>query len=666
MNEIDEPKISRIGRYLILDNLNQGGMGKINLSLMLGNDANKVVIIKRIKQEFFGNEMYENMFLDEIKVTIDFNHPGITQVLDYGRTEGQLYLVIEYVEGKNLSDFLKKLQNRNLVLPLEISVYIISTICQALYYAHNFTNKLTGQPAKIIHRDVSPENIMITYSGTVKLIDFGIVKSKFNTENSSPAAIKGKLSYIAPEYLMDTPLDHRYDMYSTGIVLWELICNRKLFEMDEDQNKFSILEKIVEGKIPVPSAINPNIPDDLDQIVLKMLKTDPNDRYTDMDAVNRELTNFLHRRFPGFNPTDLRKYAIKLFSVEKEQEEKKLLQVGKMDFSPYLEEIQNEKTSTSTKLYPEKDKGFADKGKILKPPKEEVKQSASGMHHSDIVFNSDSMVTCRPVNMPAKKDAVKTDMKVDLATISAKISKRFRHAVGKISTSLAEMKPPPKAMEVLPKKLAVDKASNIIFIDNKAHQQNTNLGVYPSKKPPVRTHVPVLTVLGMILLLSSSMIIAMQVPSVKALYGELRGYQGHVILKNIKAASVTIQINEKKVEYTDQGVVVPVYQELYLQVIKKGFSPYIKKIFLKDDKEKMHITVPAFAKETKGYLQCVGENFLPNTFLKIEMPGEKNYYFVPVPFKKITLPVGEYNAFYQDQPLKFTIYKDSIASFRIK
>ncbi|OFZ49780.1 MAG: hypothetical protein A2381_18190 [Bdellovibrionales bacterium RIFOXYB1_FULL_37_110] len=662
MNEIDDSKISRIGRYLILDNLNQGGMGKINLSLMLGNDANKVVIIKRIKQEFFGNEMYENMFLDEIKVTIDFNHPGITQVLDYGRTEGQLYLVIEYVEGKNLSDFLKKLQNRNLVLPLEISVYIISTICQALYYAHNFTNKLTGQPAKIIHRDVSPENIMITYSGTVKLIDFGIVKSKFNTESSSPAAIKGKLSYIAPEYLMDIPLDHRYDMYSTGIVLWELICNRKLFEMDEDQNKFSILEKIVEGKIPVPSAINPNIPDDLDQIVLKMLKTDPNDRYTDMDAVNRELTNFLHRRFPGFNPTDLRKYAIKLFSAEKEQEEKKLLQVGKMDFSPYLEEIQNEKTSTSTKLYPEKEKGFADKGKNSKPPKEEVKASASSIHHSDIVFNSDSMVTCRPVG----KDAAKPSLKLDLATITTQVAKKIKRTFRDKFNNLSEMKPPKRAAEAFPKRLSVDQASNIIFIDDHAHPQNTNLRVHPSKHVPGHNHFSMSKIMVVMVMVAGMVVMLMQIPSVKILYGEIRGYQGHVILNNIKATEVTLQLNEKIVEYSVQGLPVPVHQEFYLQVIKKGFAPYIKKILINNNNEKVNLTVPNFLKQPKGYLQCVGENFPPNSFLKIEMPKDQNYYFVPVPFKKITLPVGEYNAFYQDQPLKFIIHKESVASFRIK
>ena len=663
MKEIDDQNISRIGRYLILDDLNQGGMGKINLALMLGNDANKVVIIKRIKQEYFGNEMYENMFLDEIKVTIDFNHPGITQVLDYGRTDGQLYLIIEYVEGKNLSDFLKKLQNRNLVLPLEISVYIISMICQSLYYAHNFVNKLTGQPAKIIHRDVSPENIMITYSGAVKLIDFGIVKSKFNSDKSDPSAIKGKLSYIAPEYLMETPLDHRYDIYSTGVVLWELICNRKLFEMDIDQHKYSILQKILEGNIPVPSAINPNIPDDLDQIVLKMLKTDPNDRYQDMDAVNRDLTNFLHRRFTGFNPTDLRKFAIKLFSQEKEKEEKYLLHVGKMDFGPYLEEIKNEKTSTSTKLYPEKEKGFNVKGKQLQPSKKEVESVVSGIqNNSEIVFNSDSMVTCRPVG----KDAAKPSLKLDLATITTQVAKKIKRTFREKFNNLPEVKPPKKAADALPKRLSVDKASNIIFIDKHNHPQNTNLGVHSSKHVPRHKHFSIGKVSVAVLIMVGILIISMQIPSVKIIYSEIRGYKGYVILNNIKATEVTLQINEKIVEYCGQGLPVPVYQEFYLQVIKKGFAPYIKKILINNNNEKVNITVPNFLKQPKGYLQCVGEKFPLNSFLKIEMPKDQNYYFVPVPFKKITLPVGEYNAFYQDQPLKFIIHKDNVASFRIK
>ena len=334
-----EKKFERFGKYLILDHLVDGGMAKICRARFLGEQANKVVAIKMVQAQFSKDPSFVQMFEDELKVTFGLLHPNIAQMYDYGMVSEQLYTAMEYVDGANIKQYLDRLKEKNFVFPVEISTYIISQVCQALHYAHTFTDKLTGKPFNIIHRDISPHNIMLTYDGAVKVIDFGIAKADSNSEATQAGTIKGKLSYLAPEYLDGLKLDHRYDQFAVGITLWELLCSRKLFKAAND---LAVLKQIQACKIPPPSSINPNVPKELDQIVLKALAKDRSQRFENMDKFNRALVKFLYSNYPDFNATDLGYFAKQLFKEEISKDKEKFVEYGKIDIKPYLDELAKE------------------------------------------------------------------------------------------------------------------------------------------------------------------------------------------------------------------------------------------------------------------------------------------------------------------------------------
>lgn len=332
----------RFGKYLILDHLVDGGMAKICRARFIGEQANKLVAIKMIQPQFSKDPAFVKMFEDELKVTFGLLHPNIVQVYDYGLVDNQLYTAMEYVDGKNLKEYLDRLKSKNFVFPVEISIYIISQVCQALHYAHTFADQMTGKKLNIVHRDISPHNIMLTFDGAVKVIDFGIAKADSNSEATQAGTIKGKLSYLAPEYLDGLSLDPRYDEFAVGITLWELLCSRKLFTA---KNDLAVLKQIQACKIPPPSTINPNVPKELDQIVLKALSKDRNQRFEDMDKFNRALVKFLYSTYPDFNATDLNYFAKQLFKEEISRNQKKYVEFGKVDITPYMNELEQNGTN---------------------------------------------------------------------------------------------------------------------------------------------------------------------------------------------------------------------------------------------------------------------------------------------------------------------------------
>jgi len=329
-------KFQRFGKYLILDHLVDGGMAKICRASYLGEQANKIVAIKMVQAQYSKDPSFVQMFEDELKVSFDLLHPNIAQVYDYGMVDEQLYSAMEYIDGLNLKQFLDRLKEKKFVFPVEISTYIISQVCQALHYAHNFTDKLTGKSFNIVHRDISPHNIMLTYAGVVKVIDFGIAKADSNAEATQAGTIKGKLSYLAPECLDGLELDHRYDQFAVGISLWEMLCSRKLFQA---KNELAVLKQIQACKVPKPSSINPNVPPELDAIVLKALSRDRNQRFENMDKMNRALVRFLYSNYPEFNPTDLGYFAKQLFKDEIASDKKKFVEFGSIDMGPYLDDL---------------------------------------------------------------------------------------------------------------------------------------------------------------------------------------------------------------------------------------------------------------------------------------------------------------------------------------
>ncbi len=332
-------KLERFGKFLLLDHLVDGGMAKICRARQLGEVADKMVAIKMVQPQYSSDPGFQKMFYDEIKLATKLIHPNVVQTYEHGMHNKQLYVAMEYCDGKNLKEYLDKLKEKKFVFPIDVSVYIITQACQGLHYAHTLTDKLTGQPYNIVHRDISPHNIMLTYDGGVKIIDFGIAKAETNSEATQAGTIKGKLSYLAPEYLEGMALDKRYDEFAIGITIWEMLCGRKLFKA---QNDLAVLKKIQECKIPAPSSINPNVPKELDEIVLKALHKDRTKRYDDLDQLNRALIKFLYAHNPDFNASDLVYFAKELFKEEIKKDREKLFAFGKMDISPYMDDLKRE------------------------------------------------------------------------------------------------------------------------------------------------------------------------------------------------------------------------------------------------------------------------------------------------------------------------------------
>lgn len=342
----------KFGRYIILDPLAVGGMAEIyRARLASDKDApDRILIIKKVIANLSQNSEFVAMFEEEIKITVGLTHPNITQIYDYGRIEGQSYLAMEYVEGKDLRKFVKRLNEMKSMFSIDMSCYIISQVCNALSYAHAFKDRLTGKHLNIVHRDISPQNMMLSYDGAVKLLDFGIAKAQSAGEATQAGVIKGKPSYLSPEQINGDDLDGRSDVFALGIVLWELLTAKRLFAAENDM---ATLRKIQVAKIESPTTFNPAVPQALSAIVLRSLERDRNKRYQSAEEFQRELHKFLYSFNPSFNPADLSYYAQELFKQEIQADRERLFAALKKDvIDAGLTEdgTQTKKKQMSTKL----------------------------------------------------------------------------------------------------------------------------------------------------------------------------------------------------------------------------------------------------------------------------------------------------------------------------
>ena len=309
--------LKKFGRYFLLDHIAQGGMAEIYRARLASLDgAGRLLVIKRIQPGFGANAEFIKMFRSEIKVTMSLNHPNIVQVYDFGEEQSQPYIAMEFVDGKSLRQFLARNSENKLGFPVEIACYIISQVAGGLFYAHNFKEKLSGESLNIVHRDISPQNILISYDGNVKIIDFGIAKAATTTSEMTRAGvIKGKPSYLSPEQINGDELDGRCDIFGLGIVLWELLTGRKLFSGENDLAVLKLIESC-NTHVKPPSTLNPDIPKELDYIVLKALAKQPEKRYQTGEELQRALSKFIFSRNPDFDPKEISMFSKNIFKNE--------------------------------------------------------------------------------------------------------------------------------------------------------------------------------------------------------------------------------------------------------------------------------------------------------------------------------------------------------------
>jgi serine/threonine-protein kinase len=268
----------RLGKYDILAQLTSGGMAELFLGCTAGPGGfRKYVVLKRILPQAADDEAFVQMFLDEARITAAFSHPNIAQVFDLGEDrKSGFYVAMEFIPGQNLNEVMEVCARQGAVLPLGFSVAVVHDCALALHYAHTF-HLPTGEACPVIHRDVAQKNIMVTYEGQVKLLDFGIAKAKGALARTKVGTVKGTAGYMSPEQVRGEPVDARSDVFSLGVVLWEMIAGRRLFSADTEVEE---LRLILSGPIESPDQAEPSVPEGLAKVALKALERDKTKRFT--------------------------------------------------------------------------------------------------------------------------------------------------------------------------------------------------------------------------------------------------------------------------------------------------------------------------------------------------------------------------------------------------
>jgi len=280
------PDSSRFGDYLPVERIGSGGMAEVHKAVRLPlKQPVQFVALKRLLPDLSDDQAFIRMLEDEARIAVHLDHPAIARLLDYGWVAGKYYLAVEYVAGKNLRRIWSRWQREGLLLPIGLSVYVVEQVCRALDHAHAQKNA-EGVNLEVIHRDVSPENVMISYAGEVKLIDFGIAKAANRATSTRTGILKGKFAYMSPEQVRGLPLDGRSDIFSTGILLHELLTGRYLFRTDSDA---AMIEMVRNAVVEPPSSCNPAVPQELDALVLQALAKDPDERFSHAGAMQQAL-----------------------------------------------------------------------------------------------------------------------------------------------------------------------------------------------------------------------------------------------------------------------------------------------------------------------------------------------------------------------------------------
>jgi serine/threonine protein kinase len=319
----------RFGGYALVKPLARGGMGALYLAVHGQRGLEKLCVVKTALPHLAGRS-YVQRFKDEAKVVVRLTHGNLVGVFDAGQVHGEIYLAMEFVEGKDLRAVWNRCAQKGIAFPLPVAAHIVKELVRGLAYAHGF------EGLRLVHRDVSPPNVLLSYSGEVKLTDFGLATSTLKLEKTAPGVIFGKVSYMAPEQARAETLDGRCDIYSAGVILWELLTGRQLFAAGarppgaagEEQD--DLLERVRHPQIMPPSKRAIRVPPELDEITMKALAVRPEDRYQTGEELRSDLAAFLARTAPAMDGHQVAHFMRELFGdiILREREERQALMAG--------------------------------------------------------------------------------------------------------------------------------------------------------------------------------------------------------------------------------------------------------------------------------------------------------------------------------------------------
>lgn len=278
MTQSHSPKMPQavVGRYALYGQIASGGMATVHYGRLVGEVGfSRTVAIKRMHPHCAADPEFASMFIDEARLAARIRHPNVVPVLDVVATDGELSLVMEYVQGETLSWLFRRARKLEKLIPVSVVASVIVGVLEGLHAAHEAVSE-TGSPLGIVHRDVSPQNIMVGVDGISRVLDFGIAKASVRLQTTKDGQLKGKLQYMAPEQIRSVPVDRRTDIYAVSAVLWEALGGRRLFDAE---NEAAIMCKVLEGNAPRLRSVDPSIPEAIEAVVARGLALNPDDRF---------------------------------------------------------------------------------------------------------------------------------------------------------------------------------------------------------------------------------------------------------------------------------------------------------------------------------------------------------------------------------------------------
>ncbi len=403
-------KPTPFGKYFLLERINVGGMAEVFRAKAFGVEGfERLVAVKRILPNIAEDKEFIRMFIEEAKLSVQLNHANIAQIFDLGVVDGAYYIALEHVHGRDLRGIFDRCRQLGEAMPVGQACFVAMKVCEGLDYAHNKRDQ-SGRELSLVHRDVSPQNILVSFEGEVKLIDFGIAKaartnSKTNSGIVTQAGIlKGKFGYMSPEQVRGMQVDRRSDVFSCGIVLYELLTGERLFVGESD---FSTLEKVRNVEILPPSTYNRKIPEELERIVLKALAKDVEDRYQNAIDLHDELQAFVYTAGEFYSRKDLAGWMKKTFGKEIEEETAKLesyRQLKSPDQKPGEPAAPAPRTSSASKPPPPR-KPTQPVAAVKPPPPPSVSRSQSVPVLANVSI-SGSVPLLTPVSVAARTQPI--------------------------------------------------------------------------------------------------------------------------------------------------------------------------------------------------------------------------------------------------------------------
>lgn len=329
----------QFGKYRVFAKLAVGGMAELFLARQPGiGGFQKTVVLKCILPHLAQDDDFLQMFLDEARIASPLNHPNIVQIFEIGEEVGVYFIVMEYIRGHNLREFRQRLYKHHAdVKPYNLCAGILAQVAAGLHYAHTALDD-NGIPLRIVHRDISPTNLLLSYNGIVKVVDFGVAKATSQQHQTSAGTIKGKYRYMSPEQIRGHELDQRSDVFSLGIVLYELSTNVGLFGR---RHEAEVIDAVRNARVTPPRQFRPDYPEELERICLKALSLDPNDRYQNADGMRADLEAFMREDSLYYGPAQLSELVQFLFAAEQKQSHTAahLLPLSPADFVRFLGEV---------------------------------------------------------------------------------------------------------------------------------------------------------------------------------------------------------------------------------------------------------------------------------------------------------------------------------------